>query len=250
MNRTIVLTIIFLFLAINVYAVDDPVPVMYFSFDNDNKDEIIDLSGNKNNGKVFGNAKFVQGKYNNGIYQDGPGTIDVPDSETLVFNKQLTVGVWVNLEGTANQKVIGKSPIGSGWVLGVNGGLYPECWDKNGTNLTTTQGAVPANKWAHLALTYSTETKEMILYIDGNAVGKLNNNGIPIGETNNMLVIGASPWGKDWPSAGIYDDVKLYNVAFSADQVISSLMEEGYGAKAVSSKYKAAATWGEIKHSR
>jgi N-acetylglutamate synthase-like GNAT family acetyltransferase len=56
----------------------------------------------------------------------------------------------------------------------------------------------------------------MILYINGEEVGRLNNGGQPIGQTNNTLIIGASPWGKDWPSAGIYDEVKLYNVALDA----------------------------------
>ena len=146
-----------------------------------------------------------------------------------------------------NQKIIGKAPIGSGWVLGVNGGIYPECWDKNGTNHTTTQGSIAANTWAHLALTYSSTTEAMVMYIDGEEVGRLNNNGQPIGQTNNVLIIGASPWGKDWPSAGIYDEIKLYDIAFDADQVKTKLMAEGTGTSAVSHKYKFTTTWGEIK---
>ncbi len=34
-------------------------------------------------------------------------------------------------------------------------------------------------------------------YIDGEEIVTLNNNGTPIGQTNNMLVIGASPWGNE-----------------------------------------------------
>jgi len=236
-----------LLVTVIAFAVDEPEPVLYFSFDEDSKKEVKDLSGNGNDGKIPLNGKFVDGKFNKGISLGGPDTIDVPHSETLEFTDELTVGVWVNLVGTANQKIIGKAPIGSGWVLGVNGGLYPECWDKNGTNHTVTKGSITANRWTHLALTYSSNTKAMVMYIDGEEVGRLNNNGQPIGQTNNVLIIGASPWGKDWPSAGIYDDVKLYNLAFDADFVKTRLMAEGVGAKAISSKARLATTWASIK---
>jgi hypothetical protein len=248
MNRIIVFIGIFSFLAMNVFAVDELQPVMYFSFDNDTKNVIEDLSGNGNDGKIVGSGKIVDGKFGQGVSLGGPDTIDVVHSDTLVFTDELTVGIWVNLDGTANQKIIGKSPIGSGWVLGVNGGIYPECWDKVGTDHTTTVGSVPAKTWTHLAMTYSSKTKAMIMYIDGNQAGQLDNGGQPIGDTINILVIGASPWGKDWPSSGIYDDVKLYNIAFDADQVKNSLMAEGYGAKAVSQKDKMSTMWGAIKH--
>ena len=247
MSRTIYLTTILLLVTVTAFAVDEPVPVLYFPFDNDSGDEVKDLSGNGNDGDIPLDGDFVEGQFNNGISLGGPDTIDVPHSDTLNFTDELTVGVWVNLVGTANQKIIGKAPIGSGWVLGVNGGIYPECWDKNGTNHTTTQGSIAANTWTHLALTYSSDTEAMVMYIGGEEVGRLNNSGQPIGQTNNVLIIGASPWGKDWPSAGIYDEVKLYNVAFDADQVKTMLMEEGVGAKAISPKSKLTTTWAKIK---
>jgi hypothetical protein len=249
MNRIVVFTGILLLLAMNVFAVDELKPVMYFSFDKDTKDVIEDLSGNKNNGKIFGSGKIVDGKFGKGISLGLPDTVDVVHSETLVFTDELTVGIWVNLDSTANQKIIGKSPIGSGWVLGVSGGIYPECWDKAGTNHTVTVGSVSAKTWTHLAMTYSSKTKAMILYIDGKEAGRLDNGGQPIGDNTNLLVIGASPWGKDWSSSGIYDEAKLYNVAFDADQVTNSLMAEGIGAKAaVSQKNKTSTMWGTIKH--
>jgi hypothetical protein len=132
-------------------------------------------------------------------------------------------------------------------VVGVNNGIYPEVWDKNGTNHTITQGSVTAGTWTHLAMTYSVETTEMLMYINGEQVAKLSNGGNPIGDTNNQMIIGASPWGKDWPSAGIFDEIKLYNVAFDADQIKTMLMEEGVGKAAVWPNDKIPSLWGEIK---
>lgn len=248
MNRIAVFTGIFLLLAVNVFAADPPEPVLYFSFDEDDGDEVADMSGNENHGTIPINGKSVEGKFGNGLELGLPDTVDVKHSETLVFNDELTVGIWVNLVGTANQKLIGKSPVGSGWVVGVNGGIYPEVWDKNGVNHTTTSGTVPAGTWTHLAMTYSVATEAMVMYINGEEVGRLGNSGIPIGETGNVLILGASPWGKDWPSEGIYDEVKIYNIAFDADQVKTILMEEGVGSAAVEPNSKITTTWGEIKN--
>ncbi|MFC1712411.1 LamG-like jellyroll fold domain-containing protein [Candidatus Poribacteria bacterium] len=86
--------------------------------------------------------------------------------------------------------------------------------------------------------------------INGVQAVSLNNGGIPIGQTGNQLVIGASPWGKDWPSEGLYDEVKLYNIAFDANQVKTRLMAEGVTKVAVSPRAKAATTWARIKYSQ
>lgn len=40
-----------------------------------------------------------------------------------------------------------------------------------------TTGSIDDNTWTHLALTYSSESEEQILYIDGEEVGKLDNGG-------------------------------------------------------------------------
>jgi len=219
-----------LFLVVSVFAVDEPQPVLYFSFDGDSGDEVEDLSGNGNDGAISGDGDFVEGKYGKGLSLGKPDYVRAPHSETLVIGDELTVGIWVSLTDTANQKVIGKSPVGSGFVIGVNGGIYPECWPQGGAVLTATQGSIPVDTWTHLALTYSAETEEMISYINGEEVGRLSNGGNPLGPTNLDLLIGVAPWDPNqWQSAGIYDDVKVYNVALDADQVMQ-MMGEGIGA--------------------
>ena len=248
MKRTILFTCIFLFLVANVFAVDEPQPVLYFSFDGDSGDEVEDLSGNGNDGAISGDGDFVEGKYSKGLSLGKPDYVRVPHSETLVIGDELTVGIWVSLTDTANQKVIGKSPTASGFVIGVNGGIYPECWPQGGAVLTATQGSIPVDTWTHLALTYSAETEEMISYINGEEVGRLSNGGNPLGQTNLDLLIGVAPWDPNqWQSAGVYDDVKVYNVALDADQVMQ-MMGEGIGAQAVSPGSKTIATWGSVKN--
>lgn len=58
MNRTISLVTILLLVTVAAFAVDEPEPVLYFSFDNDSKKEVKDLSGNGNDGKMPIAGKF------------------------------------------------------------------------------------------------------------------------------------------------------------------------------------------------
>jgi len=248
MNRIVVFTGIFLLFASIAFSADEPEPVLYFSFDDDAGDVVEDLSGNGNDGTIVGDGGLDAGKYNNGLSLEKPDYVRVAHSDTLNFTGELTLGIWVSLADTANQKVIGKTPVNSGFVIGVNGGIYPECWPQGGAVLTATQGNIPVNTWTHMALTYSAESEDMISYINGDEVGRLNNNGLPLGSTTNNLLIGVAPWDPgQWQSAGLYDDVKLYSVALDADQV-KDMTEEGIGGgSAVSPGSKIATTWGSIR---
>jgi hypothetical protein len=251
MNRIAVFTGIFLLFASIAFSADELEPVLYFSFDNDSGDTVEDLSDNGNDGTIVGDGGFDAGKYNSGLSLGKPDYVRVAHSETLSFTGELTVGIWVSLIDTANQKVIGKSPTSSGFVIGVNGGIYPECWPQGGAVLTATRGSIPVNTWAHLALTYSAESENMISYINGEEVGRLSNDGLPLGATTMNLLIGVAPWDPaQWHSAGLYDEVKLYNVALDADQV-KDMMEEGIGGgQAVSPGSKLATTWGSVRDFR
>ena len=68
--------------------------------------------------------------------------IDVSHSNSLNPVTELTMEAWVKLtDASRNQKIVGKTPAGSGYLLGVaNGQIYPEIWDTNGTNYGFTAG--------------------------------------------------------------------------------------------------------------
>ena len=164
MSRIFAFTGIFLFFASIAFSADEPGPVLYFSFDDDTGDAVEDLSDNGNDGTIVGDGGLDAGKHNSGLSLGKPDYVRVAHSDTLGFTGELTVGLWVSLIDTANQKVIGKSLTASGFVIGVNGGIYPECWPQGGAVLTATRRSISVNTWTHLALTYSAESEDMISY--------------------------------------------------------------------------------------
>ena len=152
--------------------------------------------------------------------------INVPHSNSLNPLTELTMEAWVKLTDTnRNQKIVGKTPAGSGYLLGVaNGQIYPEIWDTNGTNYTFTAGSVPSNQWTHLAVTWRSGG-QMIGYINGMPVMTITASVNPIAPNTNILRIGGAPWRNDFRTIGTIDDVRLYGRALSAAEIRAGMYQ-------------------------
>ncbi|MFI5338950.1 MAG: DUF2341 domain-containing protein [Candidatus Methylomirabilales bacterium] len=145
--------------------------------------------------------------------------IQVPNNASLNVTTQLTMEAWVNVTNPGNdQKVVGMTPIGSGYLLAVRGGgLTPEIWDSAGVDTSNTWGTITANTWTHLVVTWTTNGT-MNGYVNGvqyTMAATANN----IGTTTNVLRIGTTPWSNpptQFFVAGLIDEVRISNTARSA----------------------------------
>jgi hypothetical protein len=155
--------------------------------------------------------------------------IEVPHSGLLTVTNELTAIVWVNLVNpNNNQKIVGKSPIGSGWVLGIRNGIYPEVWDSAGTPYYFVGGAVNPHKWTFLAMTWKTGDR-FKGYINGVVVNDIAASTNPIGYTTNPLRIGCGPWTTtSFLVNGSVANVQIYNTALTP-QEIQYLYQQGLG---------------------
>ena len=224
--------------------------VLCFTFEHDSGETIRDLSGNGNDGNIQGQPKFVDGKYGGGLELKAPNDyIEVPDSDSLDV-EEVTAMAWVNLpDVNTDQKIVGKTTAGAianGYVLGVRvGNIQPECWDEAGGYFGVNGGTgVPSKTWAHLAITYSIKDKVMLSYVDGEEQTRTSANGTPLGANTNVLKIGRSPWHDGYPVTGIIDEVRVYNRALSAEEILKAMEE--YKA-AVTPQGKLSSVWGKIK---
>lgn len=153
---------------------------------------------------------------------DGSGDyVEVPHNNSLNPVKELTLAVWVKLVNPGDdQKIVGKTTIGTGYVLGVeNNALYPGVWDSTGAHYAFQAGSISANTWTHLAVTWQTGG-QMIGYINGTEVNRITASTNPIGSDAMPLRIGVAPWD---PGAfgvnGFIDEVRVYNRALSATEI-------------------------------
>ncbi|WP_066310823.1 GH92 family glycosyl hydrolase [Bacillus sp. FJAT-29814] len=196
-----------------------PGPVLSLSFDESSGTVAKDASPYGHNGTLNGSASFTQGKYGNALKLNG-GYVEIPTSTLLNGDDEFTIGLWVNLPNpSADQKLIGNTPIGSGYVLGIQGGLYPEMWDTSGSRFSFNKGTIPANQWTHLVLTWKQNGK-VIGYINGEEVMNISAGPNPIAPTNRPIIIGGAPWGPTGlQTIGLVDEVKIYKQALTPEQV-------------------------------
>lgn len=156
--------------------------------------------------------------------------VEIPDSPILNITDSLTLEAWVNLSNpNADQKIVGKSPMGFGYVLGVlNGSLYPEVWDADGGWHSFQAGSIPPNRWTHLAVTWQTGG-DMIGYINGVPVMTVTTGSAEIGVSANVLRIGCAPWSGSHAAAGLLDDVRIYDRALSGLEIRKTMARAPVG---------------------
>lgn len=157
--------------------------------------------------------------------------VEYADNPSLNITQNLTIEALVKLDDANNdQKIFGKSSIGNGYVLGVvHNQLYAEIWDNKGQRYAVFLGRFASNEWTHLAVTWMTGG-QMIGYINGMEVGRINASANSIGITNWSLKIGAAPWNVlQWQTKGLVKEVRLWNIARSQGQIAGDMYRQFAG---------------------
>lgn len=225
-------------------------------FDDGNGKTAKDSSGNKNDGEIKGDLKWVDGKFGKALEFPGADEnfVEVPYNDSLTLTT-FSFTLWVKLQSTGNyQSVLIKTADGqvenySGyifagtnvfWTRFTSGGAGKWAFQKWGATVAAD------DKWHHLAGTY--DMKSVTSYIDGKVEAAADTNGKPDASPG-PLNIGDCP-GFPYFAKGIIDDVGLFNVGLTADD-IKTVMDKGLAIfLAVSPSGKLATTWGEIKDLR
>lgn len=141
---------------------------------------------------------------------------------------ELTVAAWVSpSDALPIQKVVGRAyktedNAYRGWVLGIgNDRINPEVWDADGTRHQLSSGAVVADAWTHLAMTWKSGGT-MRAYVGGVLVGELEASDAAVGDDPaTELRIGTRPWlaPDNWCFDGGIDDIRVYDRELTAEQV-------------------------------
>jgi hypothetical protein len=185
-------------------------------------DDFEDSTSNNNDGTNSGTTSGTGKIANSRSFNGSSNYIRVGDSASLTVTSQLTMEAWVNLSNAGNnQKIVGKtnSTYSSGYLIGVQSGLYTEIWNTQGTNHTFNSGSISSSQWTHLVTTWTTGGN-MIGYINGSQVNSISAGGYNIGTNAGDLIIGAAPWNPgSYLVNGRIDEVRVSNTARSADWI-------------------------------
>ena len=202
--------------------------VSYWSFDDAGAGTALDLIGG-NNGTVTGATATtgVKGLANTAYAFDGTSKyINMVNNAGSLNVQNYTLSVWVKqIDASATGRILCKSPHSStnvdfmllteGYEIRLSSYVSGVSW----YNLVTTTNEISTNNtWYHIVGTY--DSTNMKIYKNGGLViSSPKNLNTPIGGT---LDIGAYCWGNRSGSFnGSIDNVRIYNKALSAEEVLS-----------------------------
>lgn len=166
-------------LAIPSYAAIDSDNIMGMWLFNEGKgDTLNDSSDNKNDGKINGGAKWVDGKFGKALEFDGTDDwVEVPHSNSLGFSKGTSFSITLHFKGTK----VGGSLVGKNyedttqakpWYLLWNGGagntvsIYLRTNDDQNSRVDGTSD-ISDDEWHFIAAIADANTKKISLWIDG-----------------------------------------------------------------------------------
>lgn len=210
-------------------------------------------SFNGHDGEIKGDTKWVNGKFGNALEFSGEedSFVNIPHEDSLSLTTW-TIVAWVKLgeppEGfhTIVYKNLPEQVRNYGMGISATG-LRVDL--SKGNTRTSAQGktSILDNQWHHVVGNY--DGAFVRAYVDGKMDGEAAFEGPP--QTNSGAVnIGrhsASEKATRWPAKGIIDEVGLFNVALTEDE-IKNIMTEGLKEVAsIESESKLSTTWGNLK---
>jgi len=227
-------------------AIDQKTFVARWLFDDIKGETAKDSSQNGHDGKING-AELVDGeKFGKALNFTGDDFVDCGMNE-YDFGGAITVVLWLQHIGGDYRGVINNGYWDAGgWEIRFG---REDAGTRLGSRITTDKGHLTLNlhpspdEWHHIALVYDGKTGNYYLdgssEADGNLTGKIN-------IVANPVVMGHNGKNGEWYS-GLIDEVAIFNVALTKDD-IKTIMTKGLeGATAVSPSGKLTTTWGNIK---
>jgi len=222
-------------------------------FDESSGDVAEDSSGNVNNGTFVGNPERVEGKFGDALEFDGASSyVDCGNADNLSITGDLTFSLWLNISeyptGWRNMlsKLVNdtnaefnfryKTSTEAQFYFGTGAAAIVLGWNPSED--------LPLNTWTHIAGVRKSK-EYMKLYFDGVEKRSLNITADAI-STDANVTIGRQSDSKFYFD-GIIDDVGIFNVALTVNE-INDIMSKGLaGIAAVSPSGKLTTTWAALK---
>ncbi|MFW0837855.1 MAG: DUF2341 domain-containing protein [Candidatus Komeilibacteria bacterium] len=201
----------------------------YWKFDEGYGDTAYDSGFGGNDGTITGASWSDEGKNNKGILINSTDSINCGTDSAFAFGDNAhSFTAWVKpsaLTSAYNYIVaVGNNTDGnqSGFGIRSNGNLFHSAYSAPLVNFNTT---ISIGDWSHLALIY--ENGISYVYVDGVLADSQN---IIMNVTTGKCYIGTHTGGTSTFNDGILDEVKIYNYALTADEV---LIDMNQGASSV-----------------
>ena len=231
-------------------AIDPETAVGVWLFEEGRGDFAADSSGNEHEGEIMA-AKFVEGKFGQGLHFDAAGEVKIASTEKLNLDEELTMMAYFTTEALNDwHQIIAKDaeyllridPPGEGTKMSAFVSL-------NGAWEPRASAFVPKeDTWYHFAAVYDGDANQLRVYVDGVLSGQSGRDGKP-GPGNAPVTIGH--WNGGSRFVGTIDEVAIFNAALEEADIMRIAQEglqETLGAEmSVQPSSKLTTTWGNLK---
>jgi hypothetical protein len=202
----------------------EPTPILVAEISCDNT--VVDSSGNANHGTLTSGATYsASGKYNSACSFDGvDDSVTLADSTTLDLTHGFTLEAWTfPTSVTTDAVVMVKNPNSKyGLFVSLDGQCGTDAtvggFSETSFNRACYATATSLNTWTHHAVTY--DRTNIIYYRNGVLVTNTAASAF-LSATSGTLQIGNSGFSE--PFTGLIDEVRIYNYARSAAQVLTDM---------------------------
>lgn len=209
-----------------------PATVGYWKFDENTGSSAEDSSGNGNQATLINTPTWTQGKYGAGINFAGSDQhVTRADDADFDFadDADMTIGAWIKHAATSTQEVILSKYQEAGYkiIMESDGDItcaldYDNTWTPT-DSATSTAATYDDNNWHYISCVKS-GASSLSLYIDGVLIATDSS----LTATNTLtnsdpLYIGIDADGTSNDFIGQIDEVKIYNYARSAKQIVSDM---------------------------
>ena len=227
-------------------AVVDDNFVGIWMLDEGNGQDVKDFTKNQNHGKFQGDPKWVKGNFGTALEFKSGDTVTVPNSDSLMPKKDITVTAWVNFSDAGAKQDMVIARIEPGYSLQKYNTDVMEGW----INTAGWQGVrdvaggevLEPNVWYFVAFTY--DGSSLKTYVNGKLDRENKISGDNIVEKNPFTI--GSYKGENYFWLGMIDEVSISNVARS-EKEINAIMAGFKIFSAVTPGGKLASTWAKIK---
>jgi hypothetical protein len=200
--------------------------VGYWPFDESSGTHAYDLSGNGNTATFTGSPTWATGKFGDALTFGGASSyqyLTVPTSASISPTTAITLSAWVNWTSNAtNGGILDKGPLGNAfgdYDLTIQGttGVVLFALNTNASGTLNSAAGISASAWHHIVATY--DEIIMKIYIDG-VFSASQAYAAAINTSGTALNIGTY-YGSSNSFDGKIDDVRIYNRALSASEVLN-----------------------------
>gem|GEM_PF-743301 len=194
--------------------------VAYYSFDEGEGNITLDMSGNCNDGVIYG-ATWTSGKYNKALLFNGSNYVDYGNSRSLELTEAGTIEVWVKIYYVNTfWHIMGRGALAgwdtngySIWYHKDRGKIMGTITDRSDQNIhnSISFGKPSAGTWHHFAFAW--DGTYLYAYLDGDQISKIKQT-IKAGMTNTSFLVGKTDTSNIFFN-GTIDEVKIYNRALT-----------------------------------